>query len=201
MDDGHVSKRMASGHITYDTNMTLWCGIQPVKCDLSGGIGRRVSMILNLPDDSTQLKYKKAARTSDKVKINTDDLDELRRKISLWCTTVKMIRSVSFSEEFLDFIDYELNTQQFIMQFYKRLGLGYQISKFGVGNGNVAVKLNDELRDIIRRDHEWRSKVIQGPQIFQLVDIIRKCGVVIEDNVIIEKATLNHHASHLWMLS
>lgn len=197
LDSGRVRKRLSAGAISYDTDFTLWCGIQPMKCDLSGGLGRRVCMLLNVPDQETKQRYKKASRAANKIKIDEKNIASIRSKIDLWRSLFRMIKHVEFTDEFLDFVDIELNTESFIMEFYKRLGLGYHLAKHGVTGDTIIVDINDELREIITRSNNWRNQVTEGPSIFQISDLIRKNGIAIENGYHIEKITLNHYASQI----
>jgi len=50
LDHGHISKQMAAGIIDFDTNFTMWGGVQPARYELAGGMGRRMLFLLNIPD-------------------------------------------------------------------------------------------------------------------------------------------------------
>lgn len=190
LDSGRVINAMANGEYEYETNFTLWCGVQPVKSDMSGGIGRRLCIILNIPTKESKLRYKKASRASDNVRVDESHMNDLTTLLNMWTTTISMIEHVEFTDAFYDFVECELNADNYIIELYKKMGIGYTIARFG-GCKKLVVDLDDTIKEILTNEHLWRKQVMQGPEIQQILSLIESYGINSETGSTIQRVTLN----------
>lgn len=190
LDSGRVVNAMANGEYEYETNFTLWCGIQPVKCDMSGGLGRRLCIILNIPTKDSQRRYRKASRYSDNVRIDREHLTDLNTRMKLWLSTISLIKTVRFSEAFYDFLEYDLDADNYIIELYKKMAIGYYIAKWG-GSEHMIVDVDTNIKNILIMEHKWRKRVMQGPEIQQIISLIEENGIKTESSISIQRITLN----------
>ncbi|MFA5760441.1 MAG: hypothetical protein WC877_01610 [Dehalococcoidales bacterium] len=196
LDSGRVVKALANGEYEYFTNLTLWCGIQPVKCDMSGGLGRRLCIVLNIPTKEDEERYADASQKSDNVKIDPEHMKDLNTRIKMWESTIKCIKHVEFSNEFYTFVRKKLCAKNYIIELYKKLGIGYTIAKYG-GSENIVVNLDDNLRNILKLEEIWRRQVMQGPEIQQILAMIISQGIKTDAGITIQKVTLNFLGSDM----
>jgi len=190
LDSGRVVKALANGEYEYFTNLTLWCGIQPVKCDMSGGLGRRLCIILNIPTKDDEERYADASQKSDNVKIDPEHMRDLNTRIKMWESTIGCIKHVEFSDAFYRFVRKNLRAKNYIIELYKKMGIGYTIAKYG-GSENIVVDLDDDLRNILKLEETWRRQVMQGPEIQQILAIIMSHGIKTDAGITIQRVTLN----------
>lgn len=197
LDSGNVRKRLATGRIEYHTDFTLWCGIQPIKCDLSGGLGRRMALLLNIPNRESRQRYKNAAKYSDNITIDIPTLFNMRDRINMWCSSLGSIKKITIDESLLEYLDHELDADSAIMDFYKRIIIGYHLIKYGASSLEIVVKPNDELLNILETSHLWREQVTQGPEIQQIIEIISQNAELRGREYYIDKLTLNQYAGRM----
>jgi hypothetical protein len=190
LDSGRVVNAMANGEYEYETNLTMWCGIQPVKCDMSGGLGRRLCILLNIPSSEDEERYKEASRNSDNVEIDPERYQNMMDMIRMWTSTVTMIKKVQFTDRIYEFLLKDLRAKNYIIELYKKMAIGYAIASKG-GGETLVVDLDDKLEKIIRQAHQWRNQVMQGPEIQQIVSIMINNGMKVEGTYTIARVTLN----------
>lgn len=171
LDSGDVSKRLANGALEYHTSLTMWCGIQPIKASLEGGIGRRFCFLLNIPSEQDMDRYADAIEQSDNITDNKPDLINLRKRVSFWITTLDMIEKVTFDHEVYEFIRHVIKAFSYEYDIYKRIALGYHLAKYGASK-HVHVRLDEDLINILIQQGDWRYKITQGPRVQQIVEVI-----------------------------
>ena len=83
LDSGMVRKRLAAGKIEYQTNLSLWTGVQPARYELSSGLARRFLFLLLIPNFNDIKQFKLNRRSSKNVKTNTLTLGKLKAAIKI----------------------------------------------------------------------------------------------------------------------
>lgn len=193
LDSGDVSKRLANGPIEYHTSFSLWCGIQPVKASLEGGLGRRFCFLLNVPNEQDMDRYADAVMASDNISVDTSHLDAFRKKVTFWITTLNMIEQVTFDKEIYDLLRHVVKAYSYEYDVYKRIALGYHLSKYGASK-HVHVRLDEDLTKIIIQQGDWRWKIMQGPRVQQVIELIKQSGYIMDNGEFgMTKAELIRH--------
>lgn len=189
LDSGRMVKRLSGGPLRYETNFTLWGGVQPVRCDLSRGLGRRLCILLNLPSDSKRQAYRNGVFKSLNIAPDVERLENLRRKIDFWTDSFALVRNITFDKSVPEFYDY-IDAESFYCQFYNRMIIGYHLAKHGPEK-ELEVSLEDsELIKLIEQQHQWRLKVISGPDIEQMINLIKNSGIEVDNEIVISKRLL-----------
>jgi len=75
LSEGHISKRLSTGEIDYDTSVTIWGGVQPRRFDFSQGLSRRFLFVARkwTEEDLEELKAVRGRRHT-KLKGNRNNL-------------------------------------------------------------------------------------------------------------------------------
>lgn len=198
LDSGDVDKRLALDGMSYHTNLTLWTGIQPMKSDLSDGLGRRLCFILSLPTKELRKKYKDARMTSGNIECHPDSLQYMRRKIGIWVGSFSMIEHVNFSEEFEQFLNTTLDVEHYEVDLYERIALGFTIVKYGCYT-TINVELTDDLKKILILQADWRWKIKREPRVQSILEILRTNGIADENGFGLSKSIFNEYGSKFEM--
>lgn len=180
LDSGDVSKRLANGPIEYHTSFSLWCGIQPVKASLEGGLGRRFCFLLNVPTEADMDRYADAIAESDNITVDNTTLENFRKKVTFWISSLNMIEQVTFDKEIYELLRHVVKAYSYEYDVYKRITLGYHLSKYGASK-HVHVTLDEDLIKIILQQGDWRWKIMQGPRVQQIIEVIRYAGYTFPD--------------------
>jgi hypothetical protein len=179
LDSGDVSKRLAHGSLDYHTSFTLWCGIQPIKANMEGGLGRRLCYLLNIPTLNDQYRYADAAMDADNIEVDIDWLTGYRRKLELWIASLDIIERVSFKPEFYNFLRRIIKCMGYEVDNYRRIALGYHLSKKGASE-HVEVCLDEDLKMLMINQSVWKFRIDQEPRIQQIVSILQQSGYPME---------------------
>jgi len=198
LDSGDMSKRLAHGPIEYHTSLSMWCGIQPIKVSLEGGLGRRFCYILNIPTTEGQERYTEASMGSDNIEVDMNWLQSYRRRVELWTASLELIETVKFDPAFYNFLRTVIKCKGYEVDIYRRLILGYHLSKYGVSEHVVAM-LDDTITQIIIQQAEWRHRIKQGPRVQQIVYVLRENGYQMENGFGMTKAEMISYGSDMEM--
>lgn len=175
LDSGDVSKRLAHGPVEYHTSFTLWCGIQPIKANLEGGLGRRFCFLLNVPTPEDQERYAEAAMTSDNIPVDIEWLIAFRKRVELWTSALDLIEDVTFEKGFYNLLRRVIKCAGYEVDVYRRIALGYHLARKGASE-RVHVVLDEDLTNIMIQQAEWRHRINQGPRIQQIMAVLKTCG-------------------------
>jgi hypothetical protein len=121
----------------------------------------------------------------------------MRDQITMWCSSLGSIKKITIDESLLEYLDHELDADSAIMDFYKRIIIGYHLIKYGASSLEIVVKPNDELLNILETSHLWREQVTQGPEIQQIIEIISQNAELRGREYYIDKLTLNQYAGRM----
>lgn len=177
LDDGLLTKRLRGGKVTYETNLTLWCGSQPLRFDLSSGLGRRFFFIYFIPTKKEEAKIKTMNRKDNQSLPNPITLNQIAEDIELLRANISKIKSISISEDIYELLD-ELKIPHYEEVIYNRMAIGYTLASNYNINPHLTVPLTDKLEDMIIKEASWRSEIKKGPEISQVVNILEDRGVM-----------------------
>ena len=176
LDHGHIAKDMAGGTISYDTNFTMWGGVQPGRYELEGGMGRRMLFLVNNPDDKLKRELRRAQFEAKNIR--SDDLGSklFHREIDKWRESLEIIESVEFDESIIDLYD-KYDVEPYDTSYFDRLILGYHLATMGPERQMLLDVKDSYLRELIDREVEWRKQVSMGPDLIQIQNVIKTFGV------------------------
>jgi hypothetical protein len=189
LDSGDVSKRLAHGNIDYHTSLSMWCGIQPIKVSLEGGLGRRFCYLLNIPSTKDQERYAESSMGADNIDVDMEWLRGYWRRVELWTASLDLIQSVKFDPAFYNFLRTVIKCKGHEVDIYRRLILGYHLSKYGASE-HVVVTLDETITKLIIQQAEWRHRIKQGPRVQQLIYVLRENGRQMESGFGMTKAEM-----------
>jgi len=171
LDKGMVVKSLGPGELKYKTGVTLWAGTQPSRFDLSSGMGRRFCFLVFLPTDKDiELFVEKRERGMNKV-WNKERTKEIRKRIDELMREVYKIEKIIPSERLYEILR-RYKTIHYEYDLYERLALGYTLLKYGVKK-EMKVIVDNDLIDMIRKEYVWREQVKRGPEVSQIINVIR----------------------------
>ncbi|RLE67016.1 MAG: hypothetical protein DRJ38_00150 [Thermoprotei archaeon] len=178
LDSGRVEKSLASGEIRYVTHVTLQCGVQPARYDMSGGLGRRFLFIVFIPSERDFETLKWARRAATGKRLNPLRVDRIRMGIRDIIRKLDKVQDVEIDERLYRFFDRK--TDQFrILHFeeelWERLAIGYTVMR-GRVDRVLRVTVDDELLRIIERAVADRRKVQRGAAYLQVFVALKDLG-------------------------
>lgn len=176
LDHGHISKQMAAGTIDFDTNFTMWGGVQPARYELAGGMGRRMLFLLNIPDKELKEQLRDSIYHSKNVRSDNTNIMKLHHKIDEWRKSLDIVESIEYAESTLHMY-HEFDVEPYDTSYFDRLILGYHLARFGPDK-HMELDVHDkELKHILYQEMDWRSKITMGPDLIQMQELIKSYGV------------------------
>jgi len=174
LDSGYAYKRLAHGKIEYNSQFTLWGGVQPARYDLTSGMGRRFCFLLFLPSRQDADNLLTAWHQSKGIAPDKGGIEKLWRKLRQWKSQIKEIETLEFDESLLQ--EYKtLGVYPYEGTLFDRLLLGWTLLK-GV-NKRVFVSLDDdEARKLVNREIVWRRQISIGGEFRQVIKLIEDEG-------------------------
>lgn len=177
LEDGCLMKRLRLGKISYITNLTLWSCSQPLRFDLSQGLGRRFFFIYFIPSKEDENKIRQMARRDDKSYPNTSTLDDIAEDIELIKANVSKIENITFSDKIYEVLD-EFEPPHYEENLFRKLAIGYNLATRDHIQRDFMVCMNDELEELFRNEVRWRREIKKGPDVSQVMRILRDRGVM-----------------------
>lgn len=181
LDTGYLTKRLALGKIQYITQLTLFTGSQPMRFNLTSGLGRRFIYIWFIPSYKEEELIREMRRKAKSLKPDLTLLDKVRRDVEEIVSNCGKIQNITFSEDVFKTLD-ELNVPHFEEVLYERMAIGYTISKCNgaTADGNLHVRMTEELRGLYKIANDWRGEIKKGAdtsQVYQIVKEMNGAGV------------------------
>lgn len=198
LDHGHISKSMAGGDIEYDTYFTLWGGVQPVRYELSKGMGRRMCFLLNLPDEELKRTLRRAVWDSKNKRPEPERAKELNEQINAWVQSLNIIENINYDESIFKMYE-KLDVEPYEISGYDRIILGYHLAKFGADKDMILDVDDKPLYDMLMRQYQWRKDITKGPDLIQISNLIRVYGEEVGGEVYITRKMLNNSCTQLQM--
>jgi hypothetical protein len=172
LDSGEVRKRMVSGSIAYESNITVWAGTQQGRFDLSSGLGRRFFFLNWVPSTREANDLKIAYWQGQNVRLDVADLDHIRTLVSNVVDRVDKIKSVSFDEGIKNDL---MDCPHFEHSLFARLCLGYQIMT-GQFSDKLEVHFSDNMRSLLTQAKVWREHLLTEAEGDQVIQILLQAG-------------------------
>lgn len=189
LDHGHIAKHMAAGTIDYDTYFTLWGGVQPARYELSGGMGRRMVFLLNIPDKQLKQDLRSAIFHSKNVRTDPSLMNTLHQNIDEWRKSLGIIDNIEYAESTLQMYE-QFDVEPYDTSYFDRLILGYHLARFGPDT-NMELDVEDkDLQNILYQEMEWRKMITMGPDLIQMQNLISSYGAKASSIVAIHRNEL-----------
>ena len=178
LDSGRVEKSLASGEIRYVTHVTLQCGVQPARYDMSGGLGRRFLFIVFIPSEKDFERLKWARRAATGKRLNPLRVDRIRIGIHDILQRLEKVQDVVIDEKLYRYFDRQTGSHKilhFEEELWERLAIGYTVMR-GKFDSVLRVEVDDELLRIIDRAVVDRRKVQRGAAYLQVFVALKDLG-------------------------
>ena len=185
LDSGMIRKRLAAGKIEYQTNFTLWTGVQPARYQLSSGLARRFLFLLFIPNFKDIQAFKVNRRLAKNVKTNTLGLQKIKTHINHRFDDIQKMKKITFSQDFFAYLD-KKNIIHYEEPLYERIALGYWLMKKDVLPTELEIKLDDTVKGLIDNEVGDRMKIKRGTQLAQV-------WALVQDAQRINEVTLKKH--------
>jgi len=174
---GHVHKRLASGDINYDTNVTLIGGTQVTKFDISGGLGRRFTYIFWIPSPQEIKILCNAVWDGVNVSADKTALGEYRLKLEQFQRDIEGIETLTFSKELREFLS---NRPHFEQQIFRKIALGYELFNMDSIPSSVEIGLDSRCARLLKESIEWRDDLLADAEASQVLQIMQMRGGVMD---------------------
>jgi len=94
LDHGRIYKDLAGGSIEYQSNLTLWGGVQPARFDFTSGMGRRIIFLLYLPTHHDNERLLEIMSRTRNMKSTPAHMTSLWEGINNWIDQFKNIKKI-----------------------------------------------------------------------------------------------------------
>jgi len=174
LDSGWAYKRLAHGKLEYQTQFTLWAGVQPARYDLTSGLGRRLCFLLFLPTPKEADELLVAWAGARGIRPNVEQIEELWRKLKQVKQEIQSVETIEFDPGLLQ--EYRsLGIFPYEGSLYDRIILGYHLLR-NPGK-RVYVTLDDkEVKRLVHREVAWRRQISVGSEYKQVMQILVELG-------------------------
>ena len=190
LDHGRVRKDLASGMISYDTNMTVWGGVQPARFDMTSGLGRRFSFLVFLPTPADNAKLRVAQHHARNVKPSHIHMKALWDEIKAFKNEIGKIRSVEFDDSVLEFYEKQ-NLYSYETSYFDRMLIGFEISTNGVRQEMNISASDKELLALLDQQRVWRRQVNVGIDYLAISSVMKRHPEnKVHFNVLIEECAM-----------
>ena len=180
LDSGMVRKRLAAGKIEYQTNLTLWTGVQPARYELSSGLARRFLFLLLIPNFNDIRQFKLNRRSSKNIKTDTLTLGKLKDAINTrYDDIMKRLDKVEFDRNIYEKLD-KLDVVHYEEPIYERIALGYWLMKVKELPKTLSIRLDDTLDTLFESEKADRFKIKRGTQLAQVWALVQDVGRINE---------------------
>jgi hypothetical protein len=189
LDHGHVNKRLGGGKIEYDTNLTLWAGVQPARYDLSAGLGRRMIFLLFLPNRNDNDKLLETVHHTRNIRPSISDMNKTWSSIERVIHSMDKIESIDFGDDVYKLYK-DIKLFSYESSYFDRLLLGSHLATYGVEK-NITVNISDQkILDLIKMEKSWRDSIVKGIDFVQMMKLIKTAGVETEESIEITRNLL-----------
>lgn len=196
LDHGRVNKDLAGGSISYQSNMTLWGGVQPARYDFTSGMGRRMIFMLFLPTRVDNDNLLDIMNTTRNMTVDPGKMQELWTEIDGWIEQMGQIKSIEFDSSVLRLYK-RLNLNSFESPLFDRLLLSYHLAMYPASE-HVVISANDKIAlDLVQREKKWRDDIVKGIPFIQIKRIIAMSGNRVDGTFTLSKNDLIDEASML----
>ena len=189
LDHGHVTKRLGSGKIEFDTRMTLWAGVQPARFDLTSGMGRRLMYMVFIPSKLDNEYLMDSMHASRNLAPNKVHMNNMWSELRQFKQDVEGIQTIKFDDSVLAMYK-ELGLYSFEGSYFDRLLIGYQLAMYGPEK-HITISMKDpELVKLIVLQKKWRTEIASGIEFVQLTRIIEMNGGTITKQQLVDDSAM-----------
>lgn len=196
LDHGRINKDLAGGNIEYQSNMTLWGGVQPARYDFTSGMGRRMCFMLFLPTAIDNDNLMDIMNETRNIKVDRHQMNAIWGAIDKWYDDLHVIKHVEFDDSVLRLYK-RLRLNSFESPLFDRLLLGYHLSMYPPDEHIIVSAKDPMLLDLVSREKQWRDDIVRGVPLIQIKRIISMCGVQQDGMFAINKKELADSATML----
>jgi hypothetical protein len=196
LDHGRVNKDLAGGSIEYQSNLTLWGGVQPARYDFTSGMGRRMVFMLFLPTRVDNDNLLEVMDTTRNMKCDPEHMRQLWNDIDQWVEQIGVIKSLEFDSSVLRLYK-RLGLNSFESPIFDRLLLGYHLAKYEAESSTVIGADDKEVIELVQREKKWRDDIVKGIPFIQIKRIIAMSGQRTDGIYTLSKMSLIDEASML----
>ncbi len=184
LDSGWAYKRLAHGKLEYQTQFTLWAGVQPARYDLTSGLGRRLCFLLFLPTKKEADELLEAWAGARGIRPNVEQIEELWRKLKQVKQEIQEVETVEFDPKLLQVYKH-MGIFPYEGALYDRIVLGYQLLR-NPGK-RVYVSIDDSMiKSLVNREVAWRRQVSVGSEFKQVLNILQGLGGSAKRSVLLQ---------------
>ena len=176
LDRGYVVKRLRAGKIAYKTNVTVWCGTQPSRFDLTSGLGRRFYYLMLIPNREDRKLIRDAMWRGYNVRMNKNRTANIRGKIDQLYDDLMRLKRVEMSAHIRPFLQ-KMKMNHYEEPLFIRLLIGYKVAT-GDFDKTMVLDLDDRIKDMMVQERIWRREIMRGPELTECVMVLREHGNV-----------------------
>jgi hypothetical protein len=189
LDHGHVTKRLASGPISYRTYLTLWTGVQPGSYDLSTGLGRRLCVLIFVPTRADNNEIMDIMHRTQNLRPNIDQMEILWARINVAISQMHTIQKIHISDDVLE-LYHKLKMYSFETSYFNRIIIGYHLMTQPIEPIMEMDASDPALVRLLENQKEWRGNVYAGLDYIQIRKILVERGKVCDRHVIAEECAM-----------
>jgi len=174
LDSGWCYKRLAAGSIKYKTNLTLWCGTQPARFDLSSGLGRRFLFLQLIPTQRDFDLIRSRRREAKGIQYNVHRMDLIKLGLRAKIRAVGDLETLEWSPRIYQLFD-RLKIVHYEEALFEKLILGYNVMS-KTFDRKLRVDLDETLESMVRQEIYWRDQIRKGSEYAEVLVILRDAG-------------------------
>lgn len=177
LESGYLKKRLRNGKLNYITHLTLWSNSQPMRFDISSGIGRRFFFIYFIPTKEEEQLIRSMARKDEDSYASDKTLEDISDDIEIMRANLSKLKSVSFDDELYNLFD-KNNLVHFEENIFKKLAFGYFMADNVDMDRDVNVCYTGDMKKYIEKGIKWRKEIKKGPEVTQVIRILNDRGPI-----------------------
>jgi len=174
LDKGYVVKRLRAGKIGYKTNVTVWCGTQPSRFDLTSGLGRRFYYLMLIPNRKDRKTLDDAMWEGYNVRMDKNRTANIRSKIDELYDELMMVKKVEISAGLRPFLQ-KMKMEHYEYPLFIRLLIGYKVTT-GDFDRTMVLDLDDRIKSMMIQEGVWRREIMRGPELTECVMVLQEHG-------------------------
>ena len=173
LDSGFLIKRLALGKIQYITQLTLFTGSQPMRFNLTSGLGRRFIYIWFIPTREEEQLIRKSRREAKNYLADLSIVNDLKADLKQIATSCQTIEKVKFDGSLYKMFD-KVHIPHFEETLYERMAIGYTLARDNGSDKTLEVSMDTTLKELFERANNWRLEIKKGAETSQVYQIVRE---------------------------
>lgn len=188
LDSGQINKRLGPGVLRYNSQMTLWAGVQPAKYDLSSGLGRRLCYMVFMPTRDDNDRLMETMSKTRNIRPSIAETQTRHEAIKTMHDGFGCIRSIDFGDSVYKAYK-SLKLFSFETSLFDRLLLGWYIARYGPDT-HMTINVDNEGLNLLYQQKTWRDSIARGADHAQMNHIIKSCGKEVNGNIHASKSCI-----------